>query len=212
MKKNIAILDYGLGNTFSIKQACENVGLNAIITDDHKEIENSHCIILPGVGAFGVAMEQLHRSGLVEQIKLEAEKGKYIVGICLGMQLFMSSSLEFGFNEGLNIISGKTTKFHFRLNELAKVPHIGWNQIHYQDLNLISSKIFNGINDGEYFYFIHSYYTNPADKGLIMTNTKFGSITYCSSFQKNNIIGFQFHPERSGKNGLRVYHNLSKIL
>ena len=142
MKKNIAILDYGLGNTFSIKQACENVGLNAIITKDKRVIENSHCIILPGVGAFGVAMEQLNESGLAEQLILEFQKGKYIVGICLGMQLFMSSSSEFGLNKGLNIIPGNTVKFDIKSNHLMKVPHIGWNQIFYQDLNIISSKIF----------------------------------------------------------------------
>jgi glutamine amidotransferase len=227
----VAIVDYGMGNLFSIKQACEYVGLKPVITSSHKEIDRSEALILPGVGAFGDAMDTLARLDLVDVLRDVAASPKPMLGICLGMQLLMSASSEFGNHNGLGIIEGEVVslKISFDGPRQIKVPQVGWNRIHPHSLGQTQtstettdtegiippewkSPLFKDLPDGEYMYFVHSYYTQPADSDVIMATTQYGSTKFCSSLRHNNVFGCQFHPERSGPSGLHIYRNLAQLI
>lgn len=213
----VAIVDYEMGNLFSVKNACEQVGMEAVITSDAVEIRRADGVILPGVGAFGTAMKTLQRLGLVEVLQEVADSGhgKPFVGICLGMQLLMSESFEFGRHPGLGLIEGQVVKLPVSqaLGRQLKVPQIGWNQIHPhrgEDGNAprYSGSPLAGLTGGEYLYFVHSFYVQPMDQAVILSETSYGSVRFCSSFKKGNVVAFQFHPERSGPVGLQIYRNL----
>jgi len=214
---NVVIIDYGMGNLFSVKLACEKVGLVAEISSSAKEIINADGIILPGVGAFGDAMDNLRRLDLISPIRDYIKTAKPFMGICLGMQLLLTESEEFGLHKGLDIIPGRVIRFPEKNKdkEIIKVPQVGWNQISQvkgMDENKWLELPLKGIADGEYMYFVHSYYAVLANNESLLSVTNYGGITYASSLQKGQIFASQFHPEKSGNKGLHIYKNWSNIV
>lgn len=206
---SVAIVDYKAGNLFSVEHACKAVGLMPVITSKPEEIFQSEALILPGVGAFGDAMENLRKLDLVQPLKEFAASGKPFMGICLGMQLLFSRSEEFGEHEGLNLIDGDVVKFP-TVNEYGqknKIPQIGWNQI------TCTSKFgecwhntpLEQIINGEFMYFIHSFYAKPRNSENVLAMTEYGGRNYCSAVIKENIFATQFHPEKSAEEGIKIY-------
>ncbi len=210
----VAIVDYGLGNLFSISQACRHVGIDTIITGDSKMIKDADGLILPGVGAFGDAMNYLKQSELIDPIKEFVASGKYFLGICLGMQLLFTESEEFGSHQGLGLIPGKIVKFPVLdpFNNKVKVPQIQWNQIAKNRDDIWQSSPLKNIPESSFVQFVHSYYAIPENTDDVLSYTNYAGIRYASSVKKNNIIGFQFHPEKSGLYGLRIYENWAKSI
>lgn len=202
-----AIIDYGMGNLFSVQRACEHAGINAVITSDKELISGASAAILPGVGAFGNAMENLSKLDLLGPIKDFAASGKPFMGICLGMQLLFEESEEFGAYKGLGIFRGKVARFSGK----EKVPEIGWNRISFPGCGSAEGTFFSGINPGAYMYFVHSYYCCPADKELIVSETEYDGVKYCSSIAQGNVFAVQFHPEKSARDGLKVYENWANL-
>ena len=208
----IAIIDYGMGNLFSVQHACRFVGLEPIVTSDSSQILSSEGAILPGVGAFGRAMTYLKDLGLVETIKAFIHTGKPFMGICLGMQLLFSESEEFGATRGLDIIKGQVLKFPSQHNgEMMKIPQISWNRIHKKLKDDASSPL-NGVRDNEFMYFVHSYYAQCQEKDIVSTTTKYAGVEYCSSILKDNIFATQFHPEKSADKGIHIYKNWAMLI
>lgn len=208
-KLKIAIIDYGLGNLFSVKQACIHFGVNPVVTNDKNEVLKSDGVILPGVGAFGVAMENLRKLDLIEPIKQFAKEGKYFLGICLGMQLIFEESEEFGNHKGLGLVKGKVVKFP-KVNDLQeslRIPNIGWNQIYrYSEENWNKSPL-KTVKGNEFMYFVHSFYCCPEDKSITTSLANYERIEYVASVKQNNVSAFQFHPEKSGVEGIKIYDN-----
>ena len=194
----IAIIDYGVGNLFSLVSSLKAIGQDAIITGDADTIKKADKLILPGVGAFGDAAEKLKTSGLFGLIIEQANDGKPLMGICLGMQLLFEKSFEYGEYEGLGLIDGKVVAMQGTLPENLKIPHIGWNALHFKN----QSPIFEYINDGDCVYFVHSFYAETDVKNLIATTEYGKEIT--AAVQKGNVYGCQFHPEKSGNVGLNI--------
>jgi glutamine amidotransferase len=213
MKKNVVIVDYGHGNLYSINQACIKVGYNPIISSSQSEIENADSLILPGVGAFKVAMEELKNKNLIEPIFEFVKKGNYLMGVCLGMQLLFDSSEEFGNNIGLGLVKGSVERFPSVINDKKiRIPHIGWNNIQkHNEVNNWSSTPLANISEQDYMYFIHSYYAKPTDLNNILSVSQYQEFEFCSSVQKDNVFGFQFHPEKSAEQGLSIYKNFLKL-
>jgi glutamine amidotransferase len=208
-----AIVDFGLGNLFSVRQACEHAGMNASITPDADEIANADLVILPGVGAYKDAMDTLRDLGLVSVLRDYAESGKPLIGICLGLQLMMSRSHEFGTHEGLDLIKGDVVRFqpHDLPNERRlKVPQVGWNTIQplHQDW---PGTYLEGLEPDTHMYFVHSYYVVPEEEAVILSTSTYGDTQFCSSVQRGNVFACQFHPERSGREGLRMYANFARL-
>lgn len=195
----VAIADYGVGNLFSLKSSLEAVGADVLVTGDSDKIKNAEKIVLPGVGAFGDAAKKLKDSGLDKVIIDEAKKGKPIMGICLGMQLLFEKSYEYGEHDGLGLIKGDIKPISMVIPKNLKIPHIGWNALHF---NGEKSEIFKYINDGDYVYFVHSYYGANCDKSVIAT-TEYGAKLTAAVADKN-VFGCQFHPEKSGEVGLKI--------
>jgi glutamine amidotransferase len=200
----IAIIDYGLGNLKSIYNALSKLGIPARVTSDKKIIEQAERVILPGVGAFAQGMRNLKDLGLIPVIRQVVKENKHFLGICLGLQLLFSESEEHGRHKGLDIIKGKVKKFTQKL----KIPHMGWNAVHYSPLTTYHLPLFRGVPDGSYFYFVHSYYVVPKDKNIILATTDY-SEKFVSVVGRGNLFGVQFHPERSGPLGLRILKNFS---
>jgi glutamine amidotransferase len=205
-----AIVDYGLGNLFSVRQACERAGIRAVITSSGNDILNAHVVLLPGVGSYGEAMATLHRLDLVDVLKKVASSDKPLVGICLGAQLLMTESYEFGKQEGLKVIEGSVVRLgnSKESNRRLKVPQVGWNRIY--PATDWTNTLLDGVAAGEYMYFVHSFVIQPRDKNLVLSTSRYGHIEFCSSLRYRNIFACQFHPERSGPEGLKVYYNLAK--
>ncbi len=193
----IAIIDYGVGNIRSIQKAIEFVGGKAVVTKDVETIRNADGIVLPGVGAFKPAMENL-KPYMDTILNTDAP----LLGICLGMQLFATESEERGLHKGLNLIPGRVVRFP---KTVGKIPHMGWNQIEI----VRDHEILDGVESGSYVYFVHSYYMQTAEEN-VLTKTEYG-IKFTSGVAKDNVIGFQFHPEKSGKVGLRIIENFIMI-
>jgi glutamine amidotransferase len=214
---SVAIVDYGLGNLFSIQQACRTAGIRAIITGARADIERADAVILPGMGAFGDAMATLRRLGLVEALRESAASGKPLLGVCLGVQLLMSVSYEFGRHEGLDVIPGEVVPLAATgaSGQRLKIPQVGWNRIHPKPGATTESWAgtpLEGVRDGQFMYFVHSYVVVPEDPSVILSTTTYGSAAFCSSVRSRNVFACQFHPERSGHRGLDVYRNLSRAL
>lgn len=208
--KKVTIIDYQLGNLFSVNQACETVGMNAKISSLKEDILNADALILPGVGAFIEAMNNLKALDLVDAIKDKVKTGTPIFGICLGQQLFFTESEEFGAGNGLDLISGVIKRFPEELNgKKIKVPQIAWNKI-YSDKQSWEETALKDLQDGEFMYFIHSYYVKPANGSCILTNTNYDGIEFCSAISENNLFATQYHPEKSGEKGLSIYKNWAK--
>lgn len=210
MKPKVLIIDYGRGNLFSICRALAHVGAQAVVSSDPAEVRKADRIVLPGVGAFGDGMDGLRARGLIEPIKEIAASGRPLLGICLGMQLLLSESSEFGTHEGLGIIPGKVIRFSEQeKGSRIKVPHVGWSP-------LLSPKgggswdgtLLRGQTPGGFFYFVHSYYAAPADPEHCLAETPMGKTEFCSVVAAHgNIVGCQFHPEKSGEGGLALIKN-----
>ena len=198
----IAVIDYGMGNVRSVSKALEKVGGKVEITSDGEIIERADSIVLPGVGAYSEAMDNLKSLGLLSSIRRSIENGKTFLGICLGLQLLFTESEE-GNVRGLDIIPGKVKKFS--LAEPLKIPHMGWNKVQFKIKNE-KCKIFEEVPDKSYFYFAHSYYVEPQDERVILAKTEYG-IEFTSAIYKDNVIGVQFHPEKSVEVGLEFLKN-----
>lgn len=206
MSKKIVIIDYGMGNHFSVQKKMNRLGYDAIITDDVELIKDSEKIILPGVGHFGRAMENLHQLNLIDILNEEVlQKKKPILGICLGMQLMASTSEE-GNTKGLNWIDATIDKFNVTDQLKYKIPHTGWNQIK----PLKNSKLLDGIADSSEFYFVHSYHFNCKDKSDALFSTDYES-AFISAVEHDNIIGVQFHPEKSHDTGMQLLKNFIEL-
>jgi glutamine amidotransferase len=204
-----------MGNLFSVKRACESVGIKTMITSNKEDISSADAIILPGVGAFGDAMENLNKYGLTELIIDLSNDGIPMIGICLGMQLFMTESFEFGRHLGLGLIKGKVIRFESPMGSerRLKVPHVGWNRIfEVTKGNAWRETPLEGLKDGAFMYFVHSFHTVLEDESLLLSISKYGNIEFCSSFISNNIFACQFHPERSGAQGLKIYRNIAQFI
>ncbi len=208
----IAIIDYGINNLFSVKRACDILGVKSVITSDLDVIASSKSAILPGVGAFPYAMGNLKKLNLDKSIYEFVKSGKPFMGICLGMQLLMESSIEFEKVDGLGLIKGTTSKFEYQKihNESYPVPQIGWNKIHKGSNNWKDTILKKNLDD-DFMYFVHSYYVMP-NENVSLADTTYGEIHYCSALQKKNIIGVQFHPEKSGMVGLNIYKSFVEMI
>lgn len=204
----IAIIDYQLSNLFSVKHAFEHLKIDCEVTSDKAAILSSDAAILPGVGAFGDAMNNLKRLGLVEAINSFIKSDKPFMGVCLGMQLLFTESEEFGIHRGLDIVKGKVKRFA-KEDKQIKVPQIGWNQILKADMEWKNSPLKN-IENGEFMYFVHSYYVVPENNDVVLSETVYEDIKYCSSLLSGNIFATQFHPEKSGQEGIKIYQNWLK--
>lgn len=196
----IAIVDYGVGNIKNVVFAFKRLGIEAKLTSKLRHLEKCDGMILPGVGAFAPAMEKLRKKLMEPVIKL-AQDGKPLMGICVGHQLLFSESEENGLHPGLNLLKGKVKRF----TGGVKVPHMGWNQV-----NLVrKSVIFDGIDDGSYFYFAHSFYVSPEEQAVVVGTAGY-NLPFCCCLQSDNIFGVQFHPEKSGEQGLRLLWNFHR--
>jgi len=200
----IVIIDYGMGNLRSVQKGLERVGCKAQVTREPQQIVSARGVVLPGVGAFSACMENLRRFGLVEAIREVVLQRKPFLGICLGFQLLFTESEEFGPQKGLDLFPGKVVGFHPQ-NGL-KVPHMGWNRI----VKKKESPFLQGITDGDYLYFVHSYYVTPADVSVVATTTTYGT-SFVSSIATDHLFACQFHPEKSQKIGLRILENFARF-
>ena len=208
-RKHVAIIDFGMGNLFSVAQACEKSGLIPHITFKPETIQDADALILPGVGAFGDAMNMLNQFDLVDPIKKFISTGKPFMGICLGFQLLMTSSSEFGVHKGLDVINGKVIKFNEKENpnHKMKIPHVGWNQIELpgNSVDKWKDSPLEHIKPGAFFYFVHSFFVVPDSKEVVLSTTDYEDTLFCSSIFYENIFACQFHPEKSAKNGIDIY-------
>lgn len=195
----IAIVDYGVGNLFSLSQSLAYVGADVCVTGDREKIKRAEKIILPGVGAFGDAIKKLRAACLDEVLVSEAKKGKPILGICLGMQLLFDKSFEYGEHTGLGLIKGEIRPIADKIEKNLKVPHIGWNSLEFTEKK---SELFKYIHDGDFVYFVHSYYAADCEESVI-ANAEYGA-KLTAAVQNGNVYGCQFHPEKSGKTGLAI--------
>jgi imidazole glycerol-phosphate synthase subunit HisH len=200
----IAIIDYGMGNLRSVEKAFEHAGHSATITSDPAVLADAAKLVLPGVGAFRDAIAALESRRLVEPIRSAIAAGKPFLGICLGLQLLFDRSWEDGEYQGLGVVAGDVVRFV--LPPEFKVPHMGWNQVQFRR----RPPIFAGIDDGEYFYFVHSYYVVPRDASVVATQTDYPQ-PFCSSIWRDNLFATQFHPEKSQNAGLRVLKNFAEL-
>ena len=202
----IAIVDYNMGNLASVKNAFAKLGKDTIVESDSSKFNDYDKLILPGVGAFGDAMEHLRERNMIDSIKEFAASGKPMLGICLGMQLLFDSSEEFGEHEGLGLIKGSVTAFDAAaFSEPLKVPHMGWNRMFTKE-----HALFNGLDENHYLYFVHTYHVNCADENDIIGTTDYG-YKFTSAVAHNNVMGIQPHPEKSHENGLKILENFINL-
>ena len=195
----IAIVDYGVGNLFSLESSFAAIGAEVVVTDDPAVIRAADKIILPGVGAFGDAADKLRASGLDKVIIEEAKGGKHLMGICLGMQMLLERSYEYGCHEGLGLIKGSIRPISDIIPDDLKIPHIGWNQLSFGESK---HPIFKYLNEGDCVYFVHSYYGAECEESVIATTEYGATLTAAVAF--GNVCGCQFHPEKSGNVGLSI--------
>ncbi|MBE5736940.1 MAG: imidazole glycerol phosphate synthase subunit HisH [Clostridiales bacterium] len=194
----VVIVDYGVGNLFSLISSFKAIGVDAVATGDKAIIESADKIILPGVGAFEDASKKLFDSGLAQVVIDQAKKGKPIMGICLGMQLLFDCSYEYGVHKGLGLIKGQVKPIGEVIPKDYKIPHIGWNALDFKG----KSPIFKYLNQGDFVYFVHSYYATDCDESVIATAEYGANLT--AAVQNGNVFGCQFHPEKSGEVGLKI--------
>lgn len=207
----IAIVDYGVGNLYSLVRAFEHFDIQANVTEDAEVLKEASAIVLPGVGSFEAGMRGLEIRELVPTIQEIAESGKPILGICLGAQLMLSEGHEFGIFKGLDIIKGKVVRFP-NLDNNEKVPHIGWNTISPPKNRDWKNTVLDSLDSKNSFYFVHSYILEPESEENIFSLTEYGGHTFCSMIRKENIYGCQFHPEKSGETGLKLIKNFINIV
>jgi len=210
-KKTIAIVDYGLGNLYSISKALQCFAKEVVITNDPKIISSADGVVIPGVGAFVAGMRGLKEKKLIEPLKDFAASGKPMLGICLGAQLMLSWGFEFGKHRGLDIITGTVKPFPGSVTKKEKVPHIGWSGITPPKKESWNNTIFAGINDHASVYFVHSYTMIPDDSADIIALAEYGGLNFCAAIKKGRVYGTQFHPEKSGEIGLSIIKNFINI-
>jgi len=202
----IAVIDYGVGNLKSVEKAFQFIGFEAETSSDKEHILNADAVVLPGVGAFGDAMDSLSKSGMIEVVQKVIESGKPFLGICLGMQLLFDYSEEGGKNnKGLGILKGAIKQLPFEMN--LKIPHMGWNCLELKN----KSPLFDGLPQKPYVYFVHSYYLDTDDEDIVIAKTNYG-INFSVAVQKQNVFATQFHPEKSGEVGLEILRNFANII
>jgi len=200
----IAVVDYGMGNLRSVEKAFKKIGANVVITSKPEDVKNASAVVLPGVGAFRDCINNLQALGLMDAVVESIEQGKPYLGICLGLQVLFEESEEFGKTKGLGLLQGKVVRFP---PHKVKIPHMGWNQVHLKK----HTKIFEGIDSGSFFYFVHSYYVAPVDNNTVVATTDYG-VDFVSAVEKDNIIAVQFHPEKSQSIGLKLIKNFVSSL
>lgn len=213
------IVDYGMGNLFSLERVIKHLGGDVVTSSDPETIASAERVILPGVGAFGDGMDKIRKMGLIAPIRKVIDAGKPFLGICLGMQLLMTESEEFGVHGGLNVISGFVRRFFDSKSDSAscKIPHVGWNRLlapkiaefgqpaSYEGSNKFwKDTILNTTQEGEFVYFVHSYIVIPQSPEHILAETEYGQRRFCSAIRSKNVFGCQFHPEVSANVGLRI--------
>ncbi|HEV8575130.1 MAG TPA: imidazole glycerol phosphate synthase subunit HisH [Dehalococcoidia bacterium] len=198
----VVVVDYGAGNLHSVSRAVVNAGTRPLVTSNPAYLDDAEALIVPGVGAAADTMANLRRSGFVEPIREYIASGRPFLGVCMGQQALFDVSEEGGEHECLGILHGRVVRFSNGL----KVPHMGWNQVRI----VRQHPIFEGIEDGSHFYFVHSYYPRPEEPDVIVGETEYG-VTFASVIARDNIVATQFHPEKSGETGLRMYANFLKI-
>ena len=200
----IAIIDYGMGNLRSVQKAFEKVGHQAVVTSDPAQVAAAAKVVLPGVGAFEDAIAELRRLNLVKPVLEAIDSGKPFLGICLGLQLLFDVSYENGRHEGLGVLPGEVVRFD--LPKGYTVPHMGWNQLAIRR----PAPVLDGIAEGTYVYFVHSYYVVPKDSQVIAAETDYGG-TFCSMIWRDNVMATQFHPEKSQSEGLHILKNFAEL-
>ncbi len=209
--KKIAVIDYGIGNVKSMLNALEKVGAKSILTNNRNEILNADGVILPGVGAFKHGMENLEERDLIGVINDFVGTGKPFMGVCLGMQMLMDESEEFGTTQGLGLITGKVKKIPLPENSPEKLPHVSWNDLIEPAPHRWKNTIFDSINTPIDVYFVHSFAAVPTNDENMLARCKYGETSFCAAVNKNNVYGTQFHPEKSGEIGLKILENFIKL-
>lgn len=199
----IAIIDYGMGNLRSVQKGFEKMGVKAPVVDDPAQVARAGGVVLPGVGAFADAMNNLRLSGMDKAVHQAVEAGKPFLGICLGQQLLFDASEEWGFTRGLGIFRGRVR----RLPDGLKAPHMGWNQAEIQR----PDPLLEGVPEASSFYFVHSYYVDPEEEEIILARTAYG-IRFASIVGRDNVYGIQFHPEKSSGMGLKILENFGRMV
>ena len=202
----IAIVDYGVGNLYSLESSFKAIGQQVVVTGDERVIESADKIVLPGVGAFGDASKKLFDSGLADVVIAQAKKGKPLLGICLGMQLLLDKSFEYGEHKGLGLIKGEIRPIAEVIPENLKIPHIGWNALNFKGEK---NQLFKYVNQGDCVYFVHSYYGANCEESIIAT-AEYGAVL-TASVANSNVFGCQFHPEKSGRVGLNILRAFCEI-
>lgn len=198
----IAIIDYGVGNLRSVEKAFTTQGINAVVTDDPDILERADKLVLPGVGAFAACMDGLRRRGFDQLVIEAAAAGKPVLGLCVGLQMMFEEGHEFGVHRGLGLMPGRVIRFPEGLH----VPHIGWNQVH---LRRQDHPVLRNLTDDSFFYFVHSYYVEPADPDCIIGETEYG-IRYATICGRGSVLGVQFHPEKSQATGLTLLRHFAE--
>lgn len=201
----IAIIDYGVGNLFSLSSSLQHLGLDTVVTKDAEQLKKADRIILPGVGAFEDAAKKLNDTGLVPVIKAEAAAGKPLLGICLGMQLLFDKSYEYGEHQGLGLVSGVVAPLTEDLPPTLKVPHIGWNRLEIKK----QDPLFKYLTGGEYVYYVHSFYAKNCEE-FVLATSEYGA-TVPGTVRKGSVWGCQFHPEKSGDAGLSILKAFAEL-
>jgi len=202
---NVVIVDYGMGNLRSVEKALEKVGVSAVVSSHRDDVLNAAALVVPGVGAFGDAMEELSRLDLVAPLRQRAAAGVPILGICLGLQIFFEESEEAPGVRGLGLVQGRVRRFSSEAG--LKIPHMGWNALNIR----AGSRLFQGVPDGAYVYFVHSYFVAPTDEQVVAATTYYG-VRFAAAIETRNILGVQFHPEKSQRTGLNILANFGRII
>lgn len=204
----IAIVDYGVGNIFSLYSSLKYIGAEAALTRDPEEIRAADKIILPGVGAFGDAAEKLRQTGLADVVLEQAKAGKPLLGICLGMQLLFEKSYEYGEHDGLGLIKGSVVTMEGVVPAEYKVPHIGWNALHFPE-GRDRHPLFRYVEEGEWVYFVHTYYGTDCEDSVIAAAEYGAELT--AAVADGNVCGVQFHPEKSGETGMKILRGFNEL-
>lgn len=207
----IAILDYELGNIQSISAALRIVGSDVLLTRRREDIVKADGVVLPGVGAFSHGMNKLREHGLISVVEECADANKPILGICLGMQMLLSESYEFGLTKGLGLIPGSVRELDLAKSVGDKLPHVSWSEIEPAQPNSWTDTIFRDTQSGEDMYFVHSFRAIPENQDHILSETRFAGATFCSAVKNGNVYGCQFHPEKSGESGLKIIKSFIDI-
>lgn len=207
----VAVIDYSIGNVKSMCNALEHVGIEAELTNNRDSILMADAAILPGVGAFAHGMQNLNELNLIPVIEEYVGAGKLFIGICLGMQLLLDESEEFGANKGLGLIDGKVIKLPIGQGSQEKLPHVNWSEINSPNPLRWSNTLLEDTPINSNMYFVHSFVAAPTNQSDILATCYYGAGYFCSAVQKNNVYGFQFHPEKSGELGLNILNKIKKF-